>query len=426
MRKRLMVLVAATTALVLLVFVIPLGLIMARFAAASATAEATTRAQSLVVLLATADRRSVQAAVEQLNAVGAAPVTVFLPNGDRLGAPAARTTAVQLAQHGRSVTVATGDGREVALAVVGLPTGTAVVRTFVGTAQLQRGVGRAWLILVFLGLLLLLLAILVADRLARSLVRPIADVAQVSLRLAAGDFDARAGATGPSEIKSVSTALNRLAERIQDQIHQAREDVADLSHRLRTPMTALRMEVDMLAAGTPTTEQVQRVASRVDGLERAVTALIRDARRRGDETPQRCDASAVVRDRVEFWSPLANDEGRPVTVELPEPSTPVRARAADLSAALDALLGNVFTHTPVGTPFAVILASGGAGARLTVADRGPGLGADVDAVRRGASGAGSTGLGLDIARRVALESGGALHVEDSADGVRVTLELGSR
>jgi signal transduction histidine kinase len=77
---------------------------------------------------------------------------------------------------------------------------------------------------------------------------------------------------------------------------------------------------------------------------------------------------------------------------------PVAVAAEDLAAAVDALLGNVFAHTPDGTGFAVTLTDR---AELTIADQGPGAPSDV--VARGASGGGSTGLGLDIARRAARE-----------------------
>ncbi|MBO3743413.1 ATP-binding protein, partial [Actinoplanes flavus] len=95
------------------------------------------------------------------------------------------------------------------------------------------------------------------------------------------------------------------------------------------------------------------------------------------------------------------DTGRDVRQDLPAGPVPVAAAADDLAAALDALLGNVFAHTPDGTPLSVTLtARPGGGAVLTVADSGPGFPSG-GAARRGASGDDSTGLGLDIARQVA-------------------------
>jgi signal transduction histidine kinase len=103
----------------------------------------------------------------------------------------------------------------------------------------------------------------------------------------------------------------------------------------------------------------------------------------------------------------------------------VRVSPADLEAALDALLGNVVAHTPEGAGLVVRLRPvPGGGAVLVVSDEGPGF-ADPDVVRRGESRAGSTGLGLDIARRTAGASGGELTVGATADGGgEVTMRLG--
>jgi len=126
---------------------------------------------------------------------------------------------------------------------------------------------------------------------------------------------------------------------------------------------------------------------------------------------------------VHFWSVLAEEEGRTVTVDLPAGPVPVHVAAADLGAAVDALLGNVFSHTPDGTSFGVaVRPRAGGGAEVTVSDAGPGL--DPGAIARGSSGGGSTGLGLDIARRTAAASGGGLRIEASPAGTRVMLELG--
>jgi signal transduction histidine kinase len=95
----------------------------------------------------------------------------------------------------------------------------------------------------------------------------------------------------------------------------------------------------------------------------------------------------------------------------------------ELGACVDALLGNVFAHTPQGGGFRITLHPGGrGGAVLTVHDDGPGF-ADVDPVRRGASGGGSTGLGLDIARQTAEASGVTLTISQGPGG-HVVVELG--
>jgi signal transduction histidine kinase len=216
--------------------------------------------------------------------------------------------------------------------------------------------------------------------------------------------------------------VNRLATRIGELLAHERESVADLSHRLRTPVTALRLDADALPAGPDR----ERLVADVDELDRQVDALIREARRPEREGVRaRCDARAVAEERVEFWRPLAEDQERVVTVDLVPGPCPVRAAQTDLEAALDALIGNVLSHTPDGTGLTVRLsAAPDGGAVLVVADEGPGF-PDLSVLHRGRSGAGSTGLGLDIARRTAEATGGSLELGRApGGGGQVVLHLG--
>ena len=105
---------------------------------------------------------------------------------------------------------------------------------------------------------------------------------------------------------------------------------------------------------------------------------------------------------------------------------PVRVPAQDLAACIDILFENVFAHTPEGAGFAVRLTPrAGGGAWLMVSDEGQGFAGGYP-VSRGASGPGSTGLGLDIARRIADSSGGSLTMGRSArGGAAITLALGA-
>ncbi|WP_327644561.1 HAMP domain-containing sensor histidine kinase [Micromonospora zamorensis] len=420
MRARLALLVAAVSVLTLIAFLVPLALLVRTVAEDRATVRATADAQSLVPVVGTADAATIRLTVEQLAAESGRPVSVFLPDGTVLGAQTPRTPAVALAARGQSLTGESAAGREVVIAVQGRADGTGVIRIVVPQHELTAGVTRAWLVLALLGVILVLIGLLVADRLARTLVRPISDLSAVSHRLANAELDARVTPAGPPELREVAGALNHLATRIQVLLVQEREQVADLSHRLRTPLTALRLEAESLRDP----EDAARITAAADGLERAVTGLIRQARWRHSPTgPAASDAAAIVADRVAFWSVLAEDTGRAVTLDLAPGPLPVGVAADDLAAAVDALLGNVFAHTPDGTSFAVRLAPDAGEVVLSVADEGPGM--PVGAVRRGASAAGSTGLGLDIARRAAQTAGGRLELRTGPrGGAQVLLRLG--
>jgi signal transduction histidine kinase len=297
--------------------------------------------------------------------------------------------------------------------------GEIVVRVYASSAQLHSGENGWWLLLAGSSIGLLLLGIVAAELLTRRLVRPLVHTAQTANRMSAGDVSARAPTDGPHEIADVGAALNRLGDRIDELIAEERETVADLSHRLRTPLTALRLDAEALHDP----DEAERVSAHVGALERTLTAVIHAARR-----PQRegrmpsCDATAVVAERVAFWSALAEDQGRAQTVELPDSALLVRASADDLAAAVDALVENVVAHTPEGVPFAVRLWED-TGAHLEISDDGPGL--PPFALVRGRSDRGSSGLGLDIARRCAEAGGGSMTMTSGpSGGAVITLHLG--
>jgi signal transduction histidine kinase len=423
MRLRIILLVLATTSLVLVSFLVPLALLLRTFAAERATGSATAQAQWLAPLVATFAPDDLRLAVARANAQNPGePTTVFLPSGGVLGIPAPRTANVRRAMKGQSFTSHVTGGEEILVAVQGLPGGSAVIRTFVPDARLRQGVTHEWLLLGLIGVGLLGLSVAVSALLARSLLMPLRAVTQASDLLAEGDLSARAPYDGPPEIRQVSSGLNRLAARIGELLAHERETLADLSHRLRTPLTALRIDAESLRDET----EMMQVIADVDELTRTVNEIIREARRPSASGGRiACDAAEIIRERTSFWQALAEDQDRYMAVEIESDWLPVRVPAQDLAACADILLENVFAHTPEGAAFGVrLMARANGGAWLTVADDGPGFGSEY-AAGRGSSGGGSTGLGLDIARRIAESSGGSLTIGRSPrGGASITLALG--
>ena len=425
MRLRIILLAAAISSMILVSFLVPLALLLRSFQADRAVSAATVQAQGMLsTVAATLDTSKLGANVLRQNALHPSePVTIFLRRGhQRLGAYAPWSDGVQKAVKGHSLTNPVPGGTEVLVAVEGLPQGTVVIRTFASKAQLSHGVLRAWLLLGGVGLGLILLSVIVSAQLARSLVRPLRALARASEQLAAGDLSARAPYEGAPEVRKVNLALNRLAVRIGELLAHERETVADLSHRLRTPLTALRIDAESLRDE----EEMTRVIAGVDGLSRTVNEIIREARRPTEPGGgAACNVVGVVAERTAFWRPLAEDQDRRMNVDLPNSHLPVLVPARDMAACLDILLENVFAHTPEGTAFSVRV-SGRArgGAWLVVSDDGPGF-RHPDPVRRGLSSGGSTGLGLDIVHRIAEASGGTLTLGRSpAGGAAATVGLG--
>jgi signal transduction histidine kinase len=416
-RRQITLLVAATTSVVLLAFLLPAASLVARVAEARALDTAQAQLQVLIPSVGLDEETDVAADV----AAGSSAerrVSVRWTDGTWLGGTG------RLGQDAppQSAEVVEGeDGTRLVQPVRRADGGTAVIEVFVPVDQLRAGVTRTWAVLAGLGLVLLVLALLVADRLARSVTRPVTELAHTAQRLGSGDLSARATPAGPPEVREVGLAVNRLAGRIGELLTAEREAAADLAHRLRTPLTALRLDVESLPPGDR-----ERVGDDVDALSRSIDEVITEARRPVREgLGAGSDAAAVVAERVRFWSVLAEEEERAVSVELPEAPLPVRVAAADLAAAVDALLGNVFAHTPEGTALRVaVRPAGNGGAEVVIADEGPGLPDPATALERGRSGGGSTGLGLDIARRTAEASGGTVRLTSSPAGTTVALELG--
>ena len=424
MRRRISALVAATTSAVILAFLIPTGMLVSTLARDRAVAGASQEAQEVATLLAgVKDVGQLTDLVGLVDDRSSRATSVLLAEGKLIGTEPPGSTeskagAVSRARAGEAFTLLTDEGAQVVVPVV-TGSGTAVVRTAVSRADLRQGVTAAWLTLVGLGVALMVLAVVAADRLGRRVSAPVSELAAVAHRLRAGDLDARAVLRGPVETVELGAALNRLAERIGELLTAEREAAADLSHRLRTPVTALRL--DMEAVNDP--GLANRLRDHVGHLERTVDAIVKDARRPIRHTVgsssgagQSCDAATVVRDRVAFWSALAMDQGRELTVSIPSAAIPTLIDATDLEDVVDALVDNVFAHTPDGTAFAVSLATRDPRVvRLEVADTGPGT-ADSQVATRGHSTAHSTGLGLDIVRRVAIAAGGDLVVAKSPSG----------
>jgi len=418
MRRRISLLVAATTSAVILAFLIPLGLLVRTLAEDRAIAAASQEAQGVATLVAGVnDEGQLTDLVGLVDQRSPRATSVVLPDGTLIGtAPpgsaASNAAAISRARAGEAFTLRGDDGAQVVVPVV-TDRGTIVVRTAVIGADLRQGVATAWLTFAGLGAVLMILAVLGADRLGRRVSAPVSELAAVAHRLRAGELDARAVPRGPVETVELGAALNRLADRIGELLTAEREVVADLSHRLRTPITALRLDAE--AVTEP--ELADRLRDHIAHLARTVDAVVKDARRPVRSTLGRsCDAASVVRDRVAFWSALAVDQDRDLTVSIPSAATPAAIDASDLVDVVDVLVDNVFAHTPDGTAFAVSLTrSDPRLVRLEVADAGPGVPSS-DVTTRGHSTGDSTGLGLDIVRRAAVAAGGGLVVARSPSG----------
>lgn len=423
MRNRLAVLAVAVTSFVVLAYTIPLALLVARRAEEGAKVDAEREVQAVAAQLIEAVSIAQSGDLGQLGDLLTVPSGVLISSdgGGELGDEAAAATVATDAVAQQEVVWGDRDdgGWELALPVVTLD-GALVVQTVVPENALREGVGEAWTFLSVLGLAVILAALLLADRLGRSLREPVEALASAAERLGAGHLETRVEPLEIEELDVVGEAFNRLAPQLESLMIEERESLADLSHRLRTPLAALRLQSEAISDR----EDGAATGRLVDRMEAAVDELIENMRR--GEPAGECDASAVVRDRVEFWAVLADEQGRGFRRELPVLPLVIGLSEGQLESMVDILLGNVFDHTEPGVAFSVSLGEADGRAVLEVHDAGSGVPEHVDPLQRGQSGGGSTGLGLDIARRLADEAQGDLNLGTGPGGgtaVRVSLPL---
>jgi len=440
LRARILLLATGTAALVIVLAGVPIALLLREAAYDGAEQDAREAAQSTADYVSTGryDDTVLTQYLDRLNGRGATRVTVAMGDGDVLGAALPEGVLAQGRGHHRGYPSSGGDrdhddlGQVSTAQVIDVDDGRLVrvdcqstqgiaeVFALASDDSVRSTVLHRDLMVAGAAVVLLLVAAGAAEVTSRRLVRPLARTAETAVRLSHGDLLARAPVDGPAEVARVAVELNALAGRIDELLAQERETTADLSHRLRTPLTAVRLGVEALPAG----ERRDELEAQVAALERTLTQVIHTARRPQREgVHPRCDAVAVARERVAFWGPLAEDQGRSVTLTVPDGEVPVRAAAEDLGTALDALIENVVAHTPDGTAFEVVVGEVDGNPVVEVLDEGPGIPAD--ALSRGRSDRGSTGLGLDIARSFAESTGGVLALvtreHGPRPGVRLTL-----
>jgi len=404
----------AVTAMVALAFLIPLGLVVQQLARERALADAERQTAVVVaVLMTTTDPTAVDRAIVATGGPAVGRVAVHGLDGGSVGQRHARAEEIADAAGKLRAKVADVSGGLSYLEPVDVgQRRVAVVEVFIPDAELSRGVSGAWYALSAVALGLVVASVWVGDRLAAKVVGSARGLANAASALGNGELDVRVTPSGPRELAEAGLAFNAMAERVVALLANERELVADLSHRLRTPLTALRLDAEGLDDG----RAADRIRHSISNLEVEVDQLIRAARKpsiaaAAAEEGDLCDVSEVVRERLRFWSAVAGDQGRRCEAFGVDGPAPVAVPRSELAAALDALLGNVFRYTPQGVPLEVSVSRRDGYVAIRVEDGGPGI-ADPDrALRRGETNHGSTGLGLDIVKRVAHTANGAVNID---------------
>jgi signal transduction histidine kinase len=499
MRRRVLIGLVAFSALVAIALEIPLGFSLAANQRNTAIASLERDGASLSVVLAEALERGDTATAGRIvasyageNGVDAAVVRdgkVVVSSNAGMGeelADGGISDIIRSAATGRVSGIAPAEGDDTqfyaALSVGPSPHGEGkpppassdVLLLTAPAGPVNAAIRRQWLELLGFGIGVVMFAAVVGWLLARSLLRPLREIEVAVAKIGAGELDTRAPEQeGPAELRALAATVNSMAARLGELVSSQRAFVADASHQLRSPLTALRLRLEVDVAGSGGTENLAKALGEVERLGRLVDGLLALARAEGTREPLvEVDIAAVISDRAHMWSPLAEESG--ISLDAPDDngSAPfVLAGDGYLDQMLDNLIANAIEATPPGKTIRLTHNLSGDWVETHVIDEGHGMSAEdrmraFDRFWSGTASAGSgssfgegagkpnghgsgyrnghagengnasgtgghsgTGLGLAIVEQLARVSGGSVELLESPTGgvdavVRLRLQKG--
>lgn len=308
----------------------------------------------------------------------------------------------------------------------------AVVVTDSPTGPLRSRILHGWLIIGAGEIAAMLLAVGAALRLTGWVLKPVRVLDATAHEIASGRLKSRvAAAGGPPELRRLSRAFNEMADNVEDVLEQQRAFVADASHQLRNPLSALLLRIELLALELPEdNEEIASVRTEGKRLAEVLDDLLDLALAEHTEADLRVtDIGALTAERVAAWTPTAEAKGVHLVGDCPP--TTAWADPVTLSSALDAVIDNALKFTPEDQGVEVKVASNGSTSTVVVSDHGPGL-TDEELARVGdrfwRSGRHQnikgSGLGLSISRALLEAGGGSISYDHhEPHGLTVTVSV---
>ncbi len=305
------------------------------------------------------------------------------------------------------------------------------VRLSYSTQQVEDRIHRYWWLLGLAGAVTLMIASVVGILIARWVTRPLGDLRDAAREIGAGDLDARADTGhGPPEVRALASSFNATAGRLEELLVAQEQFVADASHQLRTPLTALRLRLEMIEGEVegPVVEDIDAARSEVLRMSRLVDGLLALARaeRTQRAEPDPTELGPIIAERLTIWEHIATER----SVRLVAVPTPLVARTDPdhLGQILDNYIANALEVSPAETSLLIRASIEVHGtdrfAAVHVVDQGPGMNEDQRAHafdrfwRAGTtrSELGGSGLGLAIVKKLAEADGGTAELRSAPGG----------
>lgn len=305
------------------------------------------------------------------------------------------------------------------------------VRITYPTSSVDTRIRRYWLVLAAIAGIVLAVAAAIGFRLAAFVVRPLDRLQRAAGALGSGDLAARAPQDeGPPEVRTLAATFNEMAGRLEQLLRLQEEFVADASHQLRTPLTALRLRLENLGrdVAPPGEGELAAALAEVERLANLVDALLALARADAGAVPAgRVNLSQLVHERIDAWSALAEERGVRLAGRTDGGAT-ARAGEERVRQVLDNLVENAVEVSPPGGAVTIAIHEAAPWVEVRVRDEGPGMTAEerrraFDRFWRGRGGEGS-GLGLAIVRRLVEVDGGTVELRgDRGEGLEAVVRL---
>ncbi len=273
----------------------------------------------------------------------------------------------------------------------------------------------------------ILVAMVLAILISRSIAQPLQKMANVAQGIARGDYAQSAPESGPDEVRALGQALNTMKQQVQASQQGQRDFLANVSHELKTPLTSIQGFAQAMLDGAATTpEAIQRSATIIyteaDRMRRLVEGLLDLARMdAGLRTLSRSavDLRPLLLAVTDKLGPRAQEKGVALLAELPPTLPPMAGDADRLAQVFTNLVDNALKHTPAGGKVTVSAAATPGWVEVGVSDSGPGIPAEdlsriferfyqVDKSRARRAG---VGLGLTISKEIVEAHGGSLRAE---------------
>ena len=260
----------------------------------------------------------------------------------------------------------------------------------------------------------MLIGLLMARSLSRSLSAPLIYLAAQAEQIGSGGVRARVEESGIEEIDLVSEELARTGERMAGRLAAERQAAADASHQLRTPLTALSMrleEIELISTEDEVRAEARTCLEQVERMTNVVTELLDVSKRQTSQT-EAIHILEVFNMAREEWEDQFEAAGRPL-VFLDEAERPILADAGKLGQVLATLIENSLRYGGGTTRVWAHAGTSKRGVVIEVSDEGEGIDESLapDIFEKGVSGHGSTGIGLALAHDLAQAMGGRLELK---------------